>query len=135
MDNLGLVKLDKLTELTSGIPEIKLGLIDGPVAVGHPYLVNTSIHEILSNSVACTRSKSQACSHGTFVTGMLSGKRGSAAPSICPDCTILVRPIFSESTEPTNASPKELAQSILDCIHAGARAINMSVALFHQSPV
>ena len=133
LNHLGLVKLDHLTELSSGIPEINLGMIDGPVALTHPDLVNTNIHGMLSNSVACTRAKSQACSHGTFMVGMLSGKRSSAAPSICPDCTILVRPIFSESTDPTNASPKELAQSILDCIHAGARAINMSVALSHQS--
>ena len=133
MDNLSLVKLHNLTGLTSGIPEIKLGLIDGPVAIGHPDLVDTSIHETLNNSIACTRTKSQACSHGTFVTGMLSGKRDSGAPSICPDCTILVRPIFSESTEPTSASPKELAQSILDCIRFGARAINLSVALSNQS--
>ena len=133
LDSLGLVKLDNLIKLTSGIPEIKLGLIDGPVAVEHPDLVNTNIHEILSNSVACTRAKSEACSHGTFVIGILGGKRDSAVPSICPDCTILVRPIFSENTEPANASPKELAQSILDCIHSGARAINLSVALSHQS--
>jgi hypothetical protein len=64
---------------------------------------------------------------------VLSGKRGSAAPSICPDCTILALPIFRENIEPTSASPNELAQSIIDCIQAGARVINLSIALAHQS--
>jgi hypothetical protein len=132
-DHLCLVKLDELTELTRGAPEIKLGVIDGPVAIGHPDLIDTKILLCSSNSVACTIEKSQACSHGTFVIGMLGSRRGSTAPSICPDCTILARPIFSEKEVPTGASPKELAQSIFDCIHAGARAINMSVALSCQS--
>jgi hypothetical protein len=133
LKSLGLIKLNKLIELSSGIPEIKLGLIDGPIAVEHPDLVNSNICEIQSNSAACTKTRSEACTHGTFVIGMLSSKRDSAAPSICPNCTILVRPIFLESTEPVNASPKELAQSIFDCIHSGARAINLSLALSHQT--
>lgn len=64
---------------------------------------------------------------------MLGGRRGSPSPAICPDCTILARPIFSEQTEPTTSTPKELAQAILNCIHSGAQAINMSVALTHKS--
>jgi subtilisin family serine protease len=75
--------------------------------------------------------------HGTSVAGMLFAKRGSDAPSICPDCTLLVRPIFAE-TNPTGghmptASPAELAQAIIDCINAGARALNVSGALAPSS--
>lgn len=33
---LNQVKLDRLTELSSGIPKIKLGLIDGPIVLEHP---------------------------------------------------------------------------------------------------
>ena len=35
MDPLELVKLTALMERTSGIPEIKIGLIDGPVVTQH----------------------------------------------------------------------------------------------------
>ena len=38
MDPLRAVKLTALMERTSGSPEVKIGLIDGPVATGHPDL-------------------------------------------------------------------------------------------------
>jgi subtilisin family serine protease len=76
---------------------------------------------------------STACMHGTFVAGILSAKRGSAVPAICPDCTLLVRPIFTETTAANgdlpSATPEELAQAILDCLDAGARVVNVSAAL------
>ena len=46
---------------------------------------------------ASARMSSAACVHGTFVAGILSAKRGSAAPAVCPDCTLLVNPVFSEA--------------------------------------
>ena len=71
--------------------------------------------------------------HGTFVAGILCAKRGSAAPAICPACTLLTRPIFSETTsanEPIpSATPEELAAAIIECIDAGARLVNVSAAL------
>lgn len=70
--------------------------------------------------------------HGTFVAGILSARRGSAAPAICPDCTVLVRPIFAETAadgEVPAAAPEELAEAILDCMDAGARVLNVSAAL------
>jgi subtilisin family serine protease len=134
MCNLELVKLRNLMSLTSGIPDIKIGLIDGPVALGHHDLVvNARIREIPGKTIACTRPVSRACSHGTFVAGMLNGKRGTRTPAICPNCTLLVRPIFSEEKLLPSASPDELASAILDCINAGSRIINMSFALTHQS--
>ena len=39
MNPLDLVKLSQLMQLTSGKPEVVIGLIDGPVAVDHPDLV------------------------------------------------------------------------------------------------
>src|ERR1039457_1783966 len=79
---------------------------------------------------SCRDSKSSACLHGTFLAGILSARRGSDAPAICPAGTLLVRPIFREGGaggkyEPST-SPDELAAAILDCIGAGARVINLS---------
>ena len=138
MTPLDLVRLTPLIDRTSGRPELTIGLIDGPVVMDHPELANQHVREISGNgSAACTQANSTACLHGTFVAGILSAKRGSVAPAICPNCTLLVRPIFAETTaangEMPSATPEELAQAILDCIDAGARVLNISAALAQPS--
>ncbi|BBA33799.1 peptidase S8/S53 subtilisin kexin sedolisin [Methylocaldum marinum] len=135
---LDLVKLTPLMEQTSGRPEIVIGLIDGPVIRGHPDLTGAPIREIPGKlSSTCTRSDSLACQHGTFVAGILSAQRGSSAPAICPACTLLVRPIFSEialaNGDLPSAKPEALAEAILDCIRAGTRVLNVSAALAQPS--
>ncbi len=138
MSPLDLVKLSPLMERTSGRPEVAIGLIDGPVAINHPDLAAQRIREVPGKlGGACSRASSAACMHGTFVAGMLCAKRASAAPAICPDCTLLVRPIFAE-TAPANgnmpsATPEELAVAIIESIDAGARVLNMSAALSQPS--
>jgi subtilisin family serine protease len=105
--------------------------------MNHPDLTGEHIHHISDGmSSACTQTNNTACLHGTFVAGILGGKRNSVAPAICPGCTLLVRPIFAET--PTNgelpsATPAELAQAIFDCIDAGARVLNVSAALAQPS--
>jgi subtilisin family serine protease len=138
MTPLELVRLTPLIDRTSGRPELTIGLIDGPVVMNHPELANQHVREIPGNgSGACTQANSTACLHGTFVAGILSAKRGSVAPAICPNCTLLVRPIFVETTaangEMPSATPEELAQAILDCTDAGARVLNISAALAQPS--
>lgn len=123
---------------TNGRPEIRVGLIDGPVFLTHPDLAHQNIQEVPGKlRGTCSRAQSAACLHGTFVAGMLCARRGSAAPAICPNCTLLVRPIFSE-TIPANgdvpsATPEELAEAIVDCVNAGARVLNLSAALAQPS--
>jgi subtilisin family serine protease len=138
MTPLDLVRLAPLMDRTSGRPEVTIGLIDGPVVMDHPELANHHVREIPGNgSAACTQANSTACLHGTFVAGILSAKRGATAPAICPNCTLLVRPIFAETAEANgampSATPTELAQAILDCIDAGARLLNVSAALANPS--
>jgi subtilisin family serine protease len=138
MTPLDLVRLTQLMDRTSGRPEVRIGLIDGPVVTNHPELANQHVRAVSGNgSAACTQTNSTACLHGTFVAGILSAKRGSLAPAICPDCTLLVRPIFAETTaangEMPSAMPEELAQAVLDCIDAGARVLNVSAALANPS--
>src|SRR4051794_11259418 len=91
-DPLGLVGLTPLMGLTNGSSEIRIGLIDGPVARGHLDLVSDSMRQISGASdSASTQADGDARTHGTFVAGMLFARRGSAAPAICPDCTLLLR--------------------------------------------
>ena len=131
---LDLVNLTPLMELTRGRAETIIALIDGPVATSHPDLLGSNIREIPGRlPSACDQTRSFACMHGTFVAGILIAKRGSPAPAICPDCTLLVRPIFAETSATEapmpSATPEELARAIVDCIDAGARIINLSAAL------
>jgi subtilisin family serine protease len=114
-----------------------IGLIDGPVAIDHPDLAGF-IRKIPENgNDACARSDSIACMHGTFIAGILSAKRGSIAPAICPGSTLLIRPIFTEATprniQMPSATPRELASAIIECVEAGARCINLSLALAQPS--
>jgi subtilisin family serine protease len=123
---------------TGGSPDVKVGLIDGPVATKHSDLASEHLREIPgSNSATCTQANSAACVHGTFVAGILSAKRNSRAPAISPDCTLLIRPIFSERTtgsdQMPSATPQELAAAIVECIDARARVINLSLALAQPS--
>lgn len=138
MKPLDVVKLTPLMELTSGIQGIRIGLIDGPVATSLPGISSENIREIPEKiSGTCSQKSSTACQHGTFVAGILSAKRTSAAPAICPDCTLLLRPIFLEnasgSRQMPSASALELAEAIIDCVTAGTHVINMSVYLSQRS--
>jgi subtilisin family serine protease len=127
-----------LMALTTGRPETRVALIDGPVAIDHPNLVAEHIREIPGRlRGACGQADSVACTHGTFVAGILNARRDSAAPGICPDCTLLLCPIFAETIarnlEMPSATPKELAAALVDSIEAGARVINLSAALTRRS--
>ena len=138
MESLDLVNLTALMERTSGSPEVKIGLIDGPVVTQHSDLAGESLREIPGhNGARCTQANSTACLHGTFVAGILSAKRNSPAPAICPSCTLLIRPIFAEKTtgreQMPSATPQDLAAAIIECIDAGARVINLSLALAQPS--
>ncbi len=134
MTLLELVNLAPLMQLTTGKSEITVGLIDGPVAVSHPALTSENIREVSGVTRGfCATASSIACTHGTFVAGILSARRGAEAPAICPGCTLLVRPIFSEALTDMDhmpgATPEELATAIIETVDAGAHIINLSAGL------
>jgi subtilisin family serine protease len=135
---LDLIRLTPLLERTRGRPEIKIGLIDGPVFLNHPDLARQNIQEVPGEFAgACALSSSAACQHGTFVAGILLAKRGSPAPAICPGCSLLVRPIFREAS-PTkgrmpSATSQQLVSAIVETADAGARILNLSASLVQPS--
>ena len=138
MRPLDLVRLPGLMQRGQGRPEITVALIDGPVVLNHPDLAGSTIREIPGKlKGTCTRADTLACTHGTFVAGMLSARRGSVAPAICPGCTLLLRPIFPETVngngQMPSATPEELAEAIIESVEAGARVINLSSALVQPS--
>ena len=138
MDPLQLVRLPPLMSRGQGRREVVVALIDGPVALDHPDLSQSTMKEIPGAvGGSCSRRESVACMHGTFVAGMLVARRGSQAPAICPGCTLLLRPIFTENKnrngQMPSATPEELATAITDVISAGAKVINLSAALTNPS--
>ena len=121
MGPLELVRLTPLMDRSRGNPDVTIGLIDGPVVTDHPDLTGGRIREMRgSGGATCNQASSTACRHGTFVTGILSARRDASAPAICPDCTLLVRPIFSESLSGSEqmpaVTPRELAAAITDWV-------------------
>lgn len=135
MTPLQLINLGPLMDHTSGRRDVVIGLIDGPVLIHNPELSSENIRELPgSTSMGCSEARSAACVHGTFVAGVLAGKRGSRAPAICPDCTLLVRPIFSEYADRLpSATPLELANAIVETVEAGARVVNLSIGIGQTS--
>jgi len=139
MNPLELVRLPALMQRTSGHSEVLIALIDGPVLMDRPDLWTSNVRHLGHQLPAtCAQPTSGACMHGTFVAGVLSAKRGSPAPAICPDCTLLVRAVFSEKSngngQMPSATPLELADAILDAVKAGARVINLSLSVVDSSP-
>ena len=120
-------------DLTSGKPDVFIGMIDGPVAVEHPALDGQEIREVSHmGSASCSRGRSRACMHGTFVAGVLSAARDSGAAAIAPLCPLLIRPVFHDHLgigDTPSTSPAELAEAIWETVKAGARVINLSLTL------
>lgn len=138
MSAVALVKLDRLMRRTRGNPAIRIGLIDGPVEMQHADLAGLRLLDITKGEgAACREVGSAACRHGTFVAGILAARQGSRAPGICPDCTLMIRPIFvecaSDNDQTPSARPWELAAAITECVAAGAQVINLSLALSSPS--
>jgi subtilisin family serine protease len=134
---LDLVGLTLLMKVTNGSSEVAIGLIDGPVDTTHPDLAAQAVASIGPSHVdSCRHVSSAACAHGSYVAGILIARRGSEAPAICPDCTLLVRPIFLEpmtNLDDLRADPGELALALADCADAGVRVVNVSAALAQPS--
>lgn len=133
-----LINLGFLTNRT-GSEKIRIGLIDGPVMINHPLLSNKNIVEIgINPHTNCIKTDSMACSHGTFIAGILKAKKKLGAPALCPDCTLLIRPVFNENQISQDSSipytnPKNLSKAIIDCVNANVNIINLSLALTNPS--
>lgn len=134
MGTLETVRLTNLMAATEGSAAVAVGLVDGPVTIGHPGLHAQAV-EALNGPAACEYANSAACQHGTFIAGILHGRRGEGAPGLCPGCRLLVRPIFGEENRAgfPSCKPEELAAAITDCVQAGARLVNLSLGVGYST--
>lgn len=149
MRALDLVGLAPLMARSAGRPEVAVGLLDGLVAVGQPAFAGRRLRVLPGRpdatggraeaGSACATAGDGPCLHGSFVAGVLSADRASPSPGICPDCTLLIRPIFTGHhanpfaappgcPTPLAASAEELAAAVVQAVDAGARVLNLSVA-------
>ncbi|MFI6520345.1 S8 family peptidase [Spirillospora sp. NPDC050679] len=123
---------------TAGKPGTVVALIDGPVFTGHPDLAAERIRHIGgAETGTCVQRAHPACGHGTFNAGILAARRGTGAPAICPECTLLICAVFSDRTgrgDPSGASARRLGDAIVGCVAAGARVLNISAALHRSDP-
>jgi Subtilase family len=131
-----LAKLPALMKKSAGTSSVTIGMIDGPVAFDQPDLAVENLRVLPGRmDAACVRPESGACTHGTYVAGVLHAKRDGSVPGICPGCTLLLRPIFPETAHVSendglpNATVEELAAALREVIEAGARVVNLSVGL------
>ena len=141
MDPLSQTRLLSLMNISNGHPDISIGLIDGPVDFSHPAFQGSRIRTVKDSQLtACKNASGIACAHGTFIAGILCAKRGLSAPAICPDCEIILNPIFREEDTKVikqyniifpSATPEELSDAIIETIDAGAQVINLSLGLSH----
>jgi subtilisin family serine protease len=127
---LELVGLERLAGVSHGTPEIRVGLIDGPVNTAHAALTSARIVPVgAARAASCRVVDSAACRHGTAVAGFLVAAGRDAAAGVCPGCTLLVRPVFAEAAAAPESSPAELARALRDIVDAGAHVINVSAGL------
>jgi hypothetical protein len=140
MSPFDLTHLTPLMERTVGSRRIVVGLVDGPVDMGNSSLTTEVIREVATPSLtrrsACYYPDSLSCRHGTFVAGILTGRRGPKARGICPDCTLIVRPIFVEKQRQDSmpsTTPEELAAAVVDVVAEGANVVNLSCQLLPGS--
>jgi subtilisin family serine protease len=142
MDPLAQTQLLSLMNISRGNPDIAIGVIDGPIDVDHPAFRGSRIRAVKdSQLIACKKASDIACAHGTSVTGILSAKRGLSAPAICPDCEIILNPIFRKEGSTVNnnniilpsTTSEELSNAIIETVDAGAQVINLSLGISASS--
>ncbi|WP_327730097.1 S8 family serine peptidase [Streptomyces sp. NBC_00487] len=131
MDPFDLVGLTQLRAHTSGRPSVVVGVIDGRVAVDHPAFAGRAVRELSppAGTGGCRRTD-VCCAHGTAVAGIIV-----AAGGVCPRCTLLSRPLFTD--RPADGGPAtclsgvrtgELARALTEIVDAGAHVVNLSMA-------
>jgi len=109
------------------VSALRVAVIDGPFDAAALSGVLAKM-PIGRGDQSCGATPNRACSHGTFVMGLL-GARGSAPiAGLCPNCELLHVPLFVDEDSP-QASVGDLARAISLAVRGGARLINLSLAI------
>jgi Subtilase family/PatG C-terminal/PatG Domain len=121
---------------------VKIGMYSGTSDRNHAFTVAVidgpydaaALSGVLANGPvsladgSCGADPNSACEHGTFILGLLGARQDSLIPGLCPDCRLVHIPLFVDAHSPS-ASVDELAAAIAKAVSAGARLINLSLAI------
>ncbi|WP_256227103.1 S8 family serine peptidase [Streptomyces sp. PAN_FS17] len=116
---------------SAGAADLRVGLVDGPVMVGHPGLSRAKIKWSCPMDVAERDADDVAALHATSTAGVLVAGRRSGALGICPGITLVTRSVFRSPAARSagTATWIELADALVELADAGARIVNMSLSL------
>jgi hypothetical protein len=104
-----------------------VAVIDGPYDAAALAGVLAHAPVSLGNGI-CAISPNSACDHGTFIMGLLGARPDAVVPGQCPEAKLLHFPLFLDDAAPS-ASVAALADAITVAVSAGARIINLSLAI------
>src|SRR5438552_1536052 len=94
-----------------------------------PTLLSKMFNILPAETQAAPTGKAEHASNGTVIANILLARRGSIAPAICPECRLLVRPVFDKADntgeQTFNTTPERLARAITEVTDAGARILNL----------
>ena len=124
---LGRAGLSALMRLSAGCADVRVGVIDGPVQTELAEFSEVRFRSA-GQQAAVFSPNDPASVHATLVTSLLAARRDGEPSGICPGCSFILHPIFEPGTMP-RATPAQLARAIQATVNAGARVINMSLAL------
>jgi subtilase family protein/cyclic patellamide precursor peptide PatG len=104
---------------------LAVAVIDGPFDA-------TALSEILARTPVSVVNGScdanGACGHGTFMMGLIGARRDAPIPGLCPECQLVHVQLFADEGAP-RASLAKLADAITAAVAAGAKLINLSLAI------
>ena len=118
---------DSTLEASAADTALAVAVIDGPYD-------STALSGVLARAPVnlgigtCAIRPDSACHHGTFIMGILGARADAAVPGQCPDAKLLHVPLFLDEAAPS-ASIAALADAITKAVAAGARIINLSLAI------
>lgn len=124
---LGRSGLTALMSLSAGSADVQVGVIDGPVQTELAEFSDVRFRSA-GEQAASADPRDPASVHATLVISLLAARRDGEPSGICPGCNFILHPIFERGMMP-RATPAQLAHAIEATVNAGARVINMSLAL------
>lgn len=112
---------------------IPVAVIDGPYDA--VLIADVLAHKPINLAdVSLCEGAGTACSHGTFVMGLIGARSDAAIAGLCPDCQLLHFPLFVGRHSSSTACIEKLAYGIQVAVAAGARIINLSLAILGDDP-
>jgi cyanobactin maturation PatA/PatG family protease len=106
--------------------DVTIAVLDSPVNLRHSSIINANIRNLSTNTHNDVIG--QGFAHGTHVSSVIFGQRGTCVEGVAPDCKGLIIPIYGidDRGELTGGSQESLAEALHVACDNGADIINIS---------